>query len=273
MALLLANLAITVPIATVLLRRSEMIGLLAALLCAYWFARKKTISMPILATFGVGLVIVIYVIGPLRGASLLIEQTTGTRPFLFDPALWRSIDVEAAIAHNLEKAHDVRNALYVIDYTAINWNFNFGLSLWNALVKLYIPGQIFGADFKDSLYFDLARSAFDDIYLVYSFDFAVGTTSTGFGSAFSDFGYLGAAYFFLMGYVLKIMFTHGQAGFVWAQVAYMCFLPKVLVSLTHGHDKFFVSIPFLAFVILSLRFMSKYKLRLGSRPQTWRQAE
>ena len=204
---------------------------------------------------------------------MLIEQTTGTRPLLIDPALWQNIDVEAAIQHNLEKAHDVRNALYVIDYTAENWNFNFGLSLWNAMVKLYVPGQIVGAEFKESLYLDLARHVYDDIFLTYNFDFADGTTSTGFGSAFTDFGYLGAFYFFLIGYVLKILFTHGQAGFVWAQVAYMCFLPKVLVSFTHGHDKVFVSIPFLCIVILSLRALSKYKVRMRSQPAPLRQVK
>jgi len=119
--LLAANLAITLPIAMVFLRRSEMIGLIAALICAYWFARRKTISPPILAVFGVGLVIVVYVIGPLRGVSLYIEQTTGERPLLIDPVLWSNIDIEATIARNLEKAHDVRNALYVIDYFYRNY--------------------------------------------------------------------------------------------------------------------------------------------------------
>ncbi|MGH1579302.1 hypothetical protein [Planktotalea sp.] len=269
--LLAANLAITVPVAIVLLRRSEMIGLLAALLCAYWFARRKTISPPILAACGVGLVIVVYVIGPLRGASLAIEASTGERPLLFDPDLWRNINIESAIAKNLEKAHDVRNALYVIDYTAENWAYNFGLALWNGFVRLYIPGQILGAEFKQSLYFEQARNTFDYIHLAYGFEFSVGTTSTGFGSAFSDFGYFGALYFFLMGYVLKLMFTYGCAGYFWSQVAYMCFLPKVLVSLTHGHDKFFVSIPFLAIVILSLRAASKYRYRLRAVPQRQRQ--
>lgn len=261
--LLCANLAITLPIAMVLLRRSEMIGLLAALLCAFWFARRKTISLPVLSLVGVGLVIVVYVIGPLRGASAALEAANGSRPFLFDPELWRSIDIQATIALNLERAHDVRNALYVIDYTAESWNYNFGLSLWNGFVRLYIPGQILGAEFKQSLFFEQARSIFENIHTIYDFDYAGGTTSTGFGSAFSDFGYFGAAYFFVMGYVLKVMFTRGQLGYAWAQVAYMCFLPKVLVSLTHGHDKFFVSIPFLAVVILSLRAATLYRYRLG----------
>lgn len=261
--LLIANLLISLPVAFTLLRRAEMLGLGAAIICAFWFAYRKRISwlilIPGILLFGT----VVYVVGPLRGAAKAIELATGTRPFLFDPALWQNIDVSMAFESTATQAHDLRNALYLIDYYAETYMYKFGATIWNGLVHQYIPGQIFGKAFKESLFF--ARgSAYDDILVVYGFRYSDGTTSTGFGSAFADFSYFGVIYFYFFAAVMKRMFVRAEAGDFWSQVSYMCFLPLVLVSMTHGHDKFFVSAPYLIIVIWGIRSIAKHRIGFGS---------
>lgn len=257
------NLLVTLPVAFVLLRRTEMIGLLTAVMWAYWFARRKSVSLAILIPIGVALTVVVYAIGPLRHASSQFELATGERLAIFDPTIWSHIDIGAAIAQSANLAFDLRNALFLIDYAAESGYFNFGASLWNSFVKLYIPAQLLGAEFKASLQFSLGPDAYESISNIYNFDYRTGTTSTGFGSTFRDFGFLGPLYFFIMGYIMKIMFIYGKAGYFWAQVAYVCFIPQVLLSFTHGHGRFFVAIPFLASVILCLRAASQYHYRYG----------
>ncbi len=262
--LLLANLMITLPIAFTLLRRSEILGLGAGVLAAFWFARRWQVSLLILAPTTAAFTVVAYVIGPLRGASRAMEELYGERPFILDPKLWQSIDFRAAGEHSLSKAHDLRNAVYLIDYCADEVAYKFGATIWNGLVKLYIPGQIFGYDFKRSLYFD-RNTAYESIFDIYGYKNPIGTTSTGFGSAFSDFGYLGALYFVFMAVALKRMFAHAVAGDIWAQVSYICFLPLVLISMTHGHIRFFISAPYLLVVIWMLRKFANYRFHTHNR--------
>ena len=263
-ALLLINLSVTMPIAFTLLRRSEMVGLGAAILCGYWFARRIKISMIVLSPALLLLVLIVYVIGPLRGAAAAIEIATGDRPSILNPAVWAQINLEAAITKSVSLAHDLRNALYVIDYNAETLSFQLGANVWNGFVSLYVPGQIFGYGFKNALYFERG-SHFEKIFEIYNFRYSDGTTSTGFGSAFADFGYLGAAYFFAMSAALRRMFLRAEAGMLWSQVAYMCFLPLALVSLTHGHERFFVTAPFVVIVIVVFRRLARYRFVFSAR--------
>lgn len=262
--MLAVNLAVTLPIAFTFLRRAEMIGLGAAILCTYWFVQRRTLSMLILVPAAIALGVTVYVIGPLRGMATYMEMTTGTRPSLLDPVLWGSIDLKAAFERTTQTAPDVRNALYVIDHTAQNLSFQFGARTWDGFVKQYIPGQIFGHDFKSSLYLSAGGSIYDEIFIEYNFSYGTGTTSTGFGSAFSDFGFLGVLYFFMIARAMKLLYNRSMVGQFWAQLAYACFLPLVLLSLTHGHEKLFNSVPYLAGVILMLRAASRRRWRLTS---------
>lgn len=256
------NLSVSLPIAFTLLRRAEMIGLGAAILCAYWFVQRRTFSMSILVPAAIALGVTVYVIGPLRGMAIYMEMTTGTRPSLLNPVLWGNVDLKAALDKTIQTAPDIRNALYVIDHTAQNLSFQLGAVTWDGFIQQYVPGQIFGHDFKSSLYLSSGRSIYGEISTEYNFTYGTGTTSTGFGSAFKDFGFLGALYFFMIARAMKYLYNRGMAGQFWAQLAYACFLPLVLLSLTHGHEKLFNLIPYFVAVILVLRAASRRRWRL-----------
>ena len=264
--ILLANLLVSIPIAFSLLRRAEIAGFGVSIICAFWFTRRQRLSLPILVMGILAFAVVVYTIGPLRGAARAIELTTGARPYLFDPSLWKNIDIAVVAKGSASKAVDLRNALYLIDYYADSFSYKLGGRIWNGFVQLYIPGQIVGQGFKDALFFERA-SAYQDIQAIYNFRYVDGTTPTGLGAAFSDFGYLGVGYFFIMAKIMKRIFDRAEAGSIWSQISYMCFLPLVLLSMTHGHEKFFVSIPFLICVIWIVRTFAKYRIVCRADPK------
>jgi hypothetical protein len=257
-ALALINLATTLPVAFVLMRRAEMIEVAIALVGAYWFARRKSFSLTLLAVAVVGLTVTVYSIGALRGAAQRIELTTGQQVSLFSPDLWSKVDVGETLARGVERAPDFLNAVHVIEYRQRTLDLVWGATLWNGIVQQYVPGQIVGHELKDSLMVGSRGDIYDTLGNLYSYDYQVGTTSTGFGSAFSDFWYFGALWFLVIAVILKRLFLRASEGDPWFQILYLSMLPSALLSLTHGHERFFIVVPLLAATVLVLR-------RIGNR--------
>ena len=256
-ALATVNMAVSLPLAFVLLRRSEMLGIVVSLLSAFYFGRGRLFSLAFLVPIGIAFAFVFFIIGPLRGASQAIAVATDQQPTLFDPRIWSRIDISDAFITNVGKAPDLRNALYLIDYMANSWSYALGGVTWNALIKLYVPAQLLGSEFKNSLYVGDGQNIFDRLSDIYGYAYGVGTTSTGFGSTFCDFGYLGALYFFAMSCLMKGVFVRALGGSLWHQAMYTTFLPQVMLSLTHNHGLFFATIPFFWSIILAVRLLSR----------------
>jgi hypothetical protein len=184
---------------------------------------------------------------------------TGQQVSLLSPDLWSKIDVGQTLTSSVAKAPDFANALYIIDYRQKTLDLSWGSTVWNGLVFQYVPGQILGDAFKRSLTIGDRGDIFAQIGRLYSFDYQVGTTATGFGSAFSDFWFFGAFYFFIMAAILKRFHIHATRGDLWSQILYLSLLPTALVALTHGHERFFVLIPFIYVVVLLLKRMAGYR--------------
>ncbi len=252
-ALTVANLAITLPVAFVMLRRSEMVDVALAFVGALWFARRITIPLPALAGGVVAIAVVVFSIGELRRTAEEIYRTTGERPSLFSPGLLQSVDFVDATAGSIGYSPDLRNAVYVIEYTDYADTFTLGAQTWNDLVHQWVPGQIVGYDLKQNLMLGGRGSVVLAFSHLYGFEYQTGTTSTGFGSAYRDFGYFGSLYFLFVGMILKTWFERAQAGDVWHQALFICGTTLALVSITHGHAKFFISIPLFAGAVFALR--------------------
>lgn len=259
------NLGTTLPVALIYLRRAEMIGLAIALVGAYWFARRKTPSLALVVPVIIGIAISVYSMGALRAASNEIEMATGQKVSLLSPDLWSKIDVGETIKSSAEQAPDFTNALYIIAYRQATLDLSLGATLWNGFVFQYVPGQIFGSEFKRSLLIGERGHVFQQIGGLFNYDYQVGTTATGFGSAFSDFWYFGALYFFVIAALLKRLYVRASAGDPWAQTLYLSLLPTSLIALTHGHEGFFVLMPFLYGVVVAIKRVAKPSAREARR--------
>ena len=144
------------------------------------------------------------------------------------------------------------NAVLTIEGAERAMSFDGGLSLWNAFIFSYVPGQIVGRDVKQAMQFD-----FEDVRGSFEFDWHVGTTSTGFSDAFRSFWYFGALIFFVIGRVVRYWFFRAQAGDYLGVVMIMVLLPKSLLAITHHtHGFFLIFVTLFFFVVVPLRLMS-----------------
>lgn len=250
--LLAANLSVALPLVLIGLRRTEIMGFIATMMCGLWFGRGIRIPLSVLAATAAGFAVVVFVIGPLRGASATIEAETGEKPGLFSAELWQRLDVSAELERGIDDAPDLLNASYIIAYRRDEGNFGLGAATWNRFVTQYVPGQIVGAEVKQSLYLGNGAGRnggntgiYDRIEERFGFAFALGTTTTGLGSGFDDFGWLGAGYFFVIAHIMRRLYNAGQAGDLWAQALYVGQVALALVSVTHHHASLLVVIPLL----------------------------
>jgi hypothetical protein len=96
---------------------------------------------------------------------------------------------------------EVFNAAKFMEAKAQGGNYTYGLHFWNQLVFGYVPAQIVGRDFKESLKFTLT----DDAQLVTGFEKSVGTCETGIGEAFMAYNYFGCGLFFVLGAFMRLL--------------------------------------------------------------------
>ena len=93
---------------------------------------------------------------------------------------------------------EVFNAAKFMEAKAQGKNYTYGLHFWNQLVFGYVPAQIVGREFKESLKFTLT----DDAEKA-GFEKSTGTCETGIGEAFMAYGYFGCGLFFVLGAFMR----------------------------------------------------------------------
>lgn len=243
-ALATVNLLLCASFAFVDIGRSETIDFVLVLFLSLWFARRIRVPLPILACSGAALAVFVFAVGELRHASSDYFDLTGRRVSIFSPAVWRNIDFEQASANAAEKAPDVRNAVYLMAHRQWAGGYTFGTRFWDNLVFRWVPAQLVGQNLKSALMFEYDVDAvYDVIADRYNYERAVGTTSTGFGVAFSEFWYFGALLFSVYAWFAGRWWTLGQRGDVWAQVMYAATLGSGLINFTHDAYWTWMSLP------------------------------
>lgn len=231
LALAAADSVILVYMIVIRARRGIAIEFFLVILCAFWFACRKTLPRwAMLLMVGTG---VIGVAGTAAYRSTMYQdQAYGG--MLRHEVPWEDLAridfVDVFLTYNQEEAHEFRNLVYLMSVTD---EFDLGLSYWNDFVFTFVPAQAVGAELKDGLRFDLPGEVTDPLS-------PGGTTITGMGDAFQAFGWFGCLVFFAMAFVLRRVFESAQAGQVAAQLIYMVVIASVLHTITH-HTKWFVT--------------------------------
>ncbi len=151
--------------------------------------------------------------------------------------------------------YELTNAVYNIEGVDRLGRFDFGLSHWNGFVHMYVPGQIFGYDFKHGMMIDLGNLAHDVFYYVAN----VGTTHTGMTDAFASFWYFGAIKFFIISYIIAKLWKAANTGHQIAQILIMLVLVGALESITHSTDRFFMVWPKIVVFLLPALWYAKVR--------------
>lgn len=266
-AVFAANSYIVVQIAFGELRRSDMISLILVLLLVYYFVRGRMPPLSFLAVTGTMAIIMVFSISELRSIQGIFLGQGGTAfDIIFSGAL-RDIDFGSAIVGSVSFAPDVRNGSYIIAYCLQTLDFRFGAELWNDLVWQYVPAQLVGASVKASLLLGERVSIYDDLSSYLNYFRSPGSTRTGIGSAFLDWGPMGFVYFFFIGWICGRVFSRAATGDLIAQALYIAMVGTVLISFTHSHTYFFTVLPLLLTVAIGLRITQRFVFRRATAHQ------
>ena len=201
-------------------------------------------------------------------AMLILIPTIGAmREGLWDAVFsgqWQTISSTTEKALNTQqkgKILELRNAAFLIKATTDLNLYGLGAGWWDAIIHQFIPGQILGFGFKESLKFNLINSK--TLYNLYGYIWHPGTTPTGVGDSFVEFGYFGCFAFSLIGYFFKNLWVslYYQKS-LFSSLIYLSLISPAMVGLTHGIGRFLQESIFQIGLITCLLYYAKGKNKL-----------
>ncbi len=210
-------------------RRGVALEFIFILVMGWWFGRKRILpksmvfSAIVLGTLG------LYSTGDYR--SIAQEE---------DGLHWSNLRT-IPFVENLHRlvtqgGEEMRNVVYTIEGIDRTGDFDLGLFHWNTLVFNYVPAQIVGVDFKNSLMVE-TRNVSEDVF---GFQATNGSTTTGMVDAFGSFWYVGCLKFFFIAFIMRKIYSAATQGGITAQLLYMLILMPALHCITH-HTQWFLT--------------------------------
>jgi hypothetical protein len=135
---------------------------------------------------------------------------------------------------NDESVLELRNAAMLIDSTRRSGGYQYGAGYWNHLVFRYVPAQILGQEFKESLRIKANVELVDRELTTLGYANPIGSTVTGLGDSFQQFGYFGCLFFALLGMLFSRIWQAASApNAVFSQLLYTMTCVSAMRSVTH----------------------------------------
>lgn len=219
-------------------RRAAMMELASYLVVSLWFVRR--IAVPrwfILSGLVFGLIIV-NAIGIYRTIMTNKDADLSTR---FSQAAQAKY-TDSMMNKVAEAGEELKNYVYYRQVYIDLGCYDFGASHWNKFIFNYVPAQIFGRDFKESLMIDPETSISLLAEEMYGHHWKPGTTSTGYKDAFGSFGWLGFIKFMWIGYLMGVLYRHAMHGTFLGQLLYIYSLTVAMHAISHQTNGILVRI-------------------------------
>ena len=249
---------VTILMTEVLSGRRENTAMIIILLAtALFFQRKRMVSRAAVALALVLFPFVIPLFGMFRKKGLWWMLFSGT---IRIPELMNAL---GTVTHGT--VLELRNAALLMDASISQNTFGLGRGVWDALVFQFIPSQWLGKAFKSALMFN--ATSFDLVSL-YGYSYPVGSTPTGVGDSFCEFGYFGCLWFALMAYFGRKLWISAVFQNHLARIFYPLFVTCSLICLTHGINRFAAEMGTYIFFFAILVFFSRDRrqnIRVGIR--------
>lgn len=135
---------------------------------------------------------------------------------------------------NDESVLELRNAAMLIEATQRSGEYEYGAGYWNHLVFRYIPAQILGPKFKESLMIDRPREGLERELAAMAYVNPAGSTVTGLGDSFQQFGYWGCLFFAGLGLGFAALWrSAGPHSALFAQLLYIQSCTSAMRAVTH----------------------------------------
>jgi hypothetical protein len=232
-------------------RRQPTMTFIIIVGCSLWLVRRYVPPRWLVSSAIVTLAFVIPLFALIRGGFWNLIFTGN----------WQEILLTAQKAFDLQQKGDIlelRNAALLMDATEKTNMYGLGTVFWDSIIFQYIPGQIVGYDLKESLQFHLLD--FNLLQDLYGYKIPIGTTTTGVGDSFMEFGYFGCLTFGLISYIFKHLWISSvyQNSHL-SRILYMGLVSPAMVGLTHGIGRFLQEAIFQVFFISLVAYYSKVR--------------
>jgi hypothetical protein len=207
-------------------RRQTMMILFFLLMLTAWFRwhqlpRRKWVIVGIVVGF-----VVIFSIGEYRNAvgALYSSQAKSIGEISFINNVWIKC---------FKPSPEVMGGILVTDATAHAGEFDMGTFHWNRLVFNFVPKQLVGSEFKQSLMIGNAN-----IKEMTDYEISEATTLTGVTDSFVSFGYFGFIKFIIVAFCMGYWLRLANAGSRWYQTLYILMFVYALHTITHNTNWF-----------------------------------
>jgi len=167
-----------------------------------------------------------------------------------------------------ESGTEVQNAMYLIAGTKARGDYGRGRGYWNAIVFAFVPAQYLGMEFKRSLMLgegpiaDVVQSMEEGV----GYRPGLGTTVTGLGDSFHEFGYAGPLVFLALGWFFRRLWWityHSQS--VALGGLYACLVPSAMKTVTHWTQAFLPELIYFTLFSGLVIWYSKSEVRRAGR--------
>lgn len=211
---------------------------------------RRTPTFTLFALIGVSLLFVkriapprLLVITVVVTAAFLIPLIGQLRGEFWAQLFAGNLDVES-ISSGLDRillegdVLELRNGAMLLEVSNHLQKFGLGTGFWNDIVFQYVPGQLVGYDVKQALQLDFGVSQ-TDLINFFGTAFSPGSTKTGIGDSYAEFGYFGCLVFGAIAYLYRhIWISAFYFNSIIAQILYVGLLSPALVGVTHGIGRF-----------------------------------
>jgi hypothetical protein len=204
-------------------RRGTTAEFFFILILAFFFGKGRSLPRWVMLSVMIAMVLMMHSTGKYRS----IAQNQGWNAPMHSQGIEFTENL-VEIAQN--GGEELRNAVYMIETYDRTLNFDFGLNHWNDLVFNFVPAQLVGRELKESLMIPLPNSVME----VFSYRAKTGSTNSGLVDSFGSFWYFGWVKFFIIGLVMKKIWSAAQRKSFVSQLLYMLLIVKVLHTVTHN---------------------------------------
>ena len=135
---------------------------------------------------------------------------------------------------NEESVLELRNAAMLIEATRQSSAYEWGAGYWNHLIFRYVPAQILGQEFKEGLKLKTRVELVERELGVLGYANPVGSTVTGLGDSFQQFGYCGCFFFAALGVFFQRLWRSAvPETAILPRLLYILVCPSAMRAVTH----------------------------------------
>jgi hypothetical protein len=203
----------------------------------------------------------ILILGAVVGAMFAIPATGEYRKSAAEDPLEAFAQLDFAEQFNQyfneDAPNEFKNAVTLIAVTMAQGDYEWGVGYWNRLVFRFVPAQFLGETFKNSLTIGgRPRDYGDYVELATGFRLPAGSTVTGIGDSFNQFGLFGCLVFAGIAYLFKNLWVAAnQPGGTVAQILYIQVSTTGMRALTHQTIDF---LPGLLYSVIFIGLVALY---------------